>query len=176
MTLKKGFVGLLSIACVILSTQASASANPFGNLGNVIDTVNDVNATIDTFDQAMNGSPHSILSLSQTLGLDSDAVGIIDAVESTQQVFQLYDIWTQQLSSSEQDTLSWLVAQSFDSENLTPNILTTSDWFLQKSGAEQSQAMSTFSQLQDMIEATGQDKSQFLSYAACLAGGGNCSQ
>ena len=169
----KALAGLLSVACVMTATQASVSANPFGSIGNVMDTVNDVNATINDFEGAINGSPHSILSLSQTLGLDSEAMGVIDAVEATQQVFQLYDVWSKGLSAADQENVTWLVTQALGND-MSMDALAASSWFLSKTGAEQSQVTSTFLQLQDMVEATGQDKGQFLNYAACLASGGTC--
>lgn len=176
MNIKQGLAGLFSITCVMLSTQATVSANPFGSLGNAINTINEVNATIDTFEQAINGSPHSILSLSQTLGLNSEAMNVIDAVDATQQVLQLYNVWTNELSASDLDNLTWLVTQSLSNQDMSLDVLSASSWFLGKTGAEQSQVLSTFSQLQDIIEATGQDKGQFLNYAACLASGGTCTQ
>ena len=180
MTIKRGLAGLLSVTCVMLSTQMTASANPFGNIGNIgntINTINEVNATIDTFEQALNGSPHSILSLSQTLGLDSDAASVISAVESTQQVLQLYDIWTNGLSASELDVVSLLVTQLASDTDLSVETLATKAWFSQKPNSEQAQITSTFLQLQDMMEATGSNEGQFLNYATCLATGStSCAQ
>lgn len=177
MNIKRGLAGLLSVTCVMLAAPLSASANPFGSIGNVVNTVNEVNATIDTFEQALNGSPHSILSLSQTLGLDSEAANVIDAVEATQQVLQLYDIWTNGLSASELDVVSLLVTQLTSDQNLSVETLATKAWFSQKPSAEQTQITSTLLQLTDMMEATGQSEGQFLNYAACLATGSTtCTQ
>lgn len=169
MPLHKGVTGLLSAACIVLAAQTSASAGPFGGL---INTVNDMNRTINSVDRMINGTTHSINSLSDTLGLNSNQVSSVSEAESTDQVLELYEIWYTDLSPSEKETVSWLVMEHARNQSVSFETVAESDWFLQKSPEEQSQVASTFFKLQNIIDATAQDKSRFLAFAFCVNGGG----
>ena len=170
MRLNRGLTGFLSATCVLLAAQVSVSANPFNGLMNA---VNNVNRTVYSLDRTINGTAYTINSLSETLGLNLGG-GTVDADESdpTGQVLQVYQLWYEDLSASEQETVSWLVMEHARNQAVDFETVSSSDWFLQKPAAEQSQVAASFFKLQNIVEATAQDRSRFLAFAFCVNGGG----
>ena len=168
MRLNKGLTGFLSATCVLLATQVSVSANPFDGFMN---TINRVNRTVNSLDHTINGTAYTINSLSETLGLNGGTVSADDS-DPTGQVLQVYQLWYEDLSASERETVSWLVMEHARDQAVTFDTVSGSDWFLQKPAAEQSQVAASFFKLQNIIEATAQDRSRFLAFAFCVNGGG----
>jgi hypothetical protein len=166
MIFKLGLTSFVSAACILLSTQVSASANP---LGGILDAVNQVNRTVNSVDQTINGTRHTINSLSGTLGLDSSAAG--DSGDPTVQVLQLYQSWYGDLSPTDQETVSWLVMENARNQTVGFDTVSSSDWFLQKPAEEQSQVAATFFQLQSLLDASAQDRNRFLGFAFCVNSG-----
>ncbi|MGB3295784.1 MAG: hypothetical protein WBB01_22600 [Phormidesmis sp.] len=173
MRFNKGLTGFLSATCVLLATQVSVSANPFGEL---LNTVNNVNRNVNYLDRTINGTAYTINSLSDTLGLNlgSDGNSVeADASDPTGQVLEVYQLWYEELPASEQETVSWLVMEHARDQDVTFDTVSSSDWFLQKPAAEQSHVAASFFKLQNIIEATAQDRSRFLAFAFCVNGGGS---
>lgn len=174
MILKRSLTGFASITGIFLSTQVAVYANPFNS---IINTINSVNSTIRSLDSTINGTSHTINSLTDTLGisLDSDKANSISEAESTEQVLQVYEIWYGDISPEEQEIVSWLVMEHARNQTVTFDTIATSDWFLQKPVQEQSQVSATFFQLQNIIDATAQDRNRFLAFAFCInSGNENC--
>ncbi len=169
MRLNKGLTGFLSATCILLATQMSASANPFGEL---LNTVNSINRNVYYLDRTINGTAYTINGLSNTLGLDlgSNSNAISDS-DPTGQVLQVYQLWYQGLPATEQETVAWLVMEHARNQSVTFDTVSGSDWFLQKPAAEQSQVAASFFKLQNIIESTAQDRSRFLAFAFCVNGG-----
>lgn len=170
MRFNTGFAGLLSASLALVAIQAPASA---GGFGDIINTINRVNNTVYSLDRTINGTAYTINSLSETLGLNlgsnSDS---IDAEDPTGQVLQVYQLWYDGLPAADQETVSWMVMQQAQNQAVTFDTISTSDWFLQKPPAQQSQAAANFFKLQNIVEATAQDRSRFLAFAFCVNGGG----
>lgn len=169
MRFNKGLTGLISATCVVLATQMSASANPFGEL---LNTVNRVNNTVYYLDRTINGTAYTINSLSNTLGLNLSGDNSISETDETGQVLQVYQLWYEDLSASEKENVSWLVMEHARNQAVSFDTVSSSDWFMQKPATEQSQAAATFFKLENIIEATAQDRSRFLAFAFCVNGGG----
>ncbi len=169
MRLNKGLTGLISATCVVLATQMSASANPFGDF---LNTINRVNSTVNYLDRTINGTAYTVNSLSNTLGLNLGDGEDISESDETGQVLQVYQLWYEDLSASEKETVSWLVMEHARNQAVSFATVTSSDWFLQKPSAEQSQVAATFFKLENILEATAQDRSRFLAFAFCVNGGG----
>lgn len=170
MRLNKGLAGLLSASLALIAIQAPASAGGFGDL---INTVNRVNNTVYSLDRTINGTAYTINSLSETLGLNSKSNrDSIDAEDPTGQVLQVYQLWYDGMPAADQETVSWLVMQHAQNQAVTFDTVATSDWFKQKPAAQQSQVAANFFKLQNILEATAQDRSRFLAYAFCVNGGG----
>ena len=169
MKIKMGLAGLAS-ACLLLSFQTGASANPFGG---IINTINQVNGTINSVDRTINGTAYTINSLRDTLGISGG--GDADENDPTAQVMSLYESWHSDLSPTEQETVAWLVMEHARNQGVSFDTISQSDWFLQKPVAEQSQVAATFFKLQSLLDASAQDSNRFLGYAFCVnAGGGGC--
>ncbi|MGC1307682.1 MAG: hypothetical protein WA885_10660 [Phormidesmis sp.] len=166
MIVKLGLTSFVSATCILLSTQVSASANPFGG---ILDAVNQVNRTVNSVDRTINGTRYTINSLSETLGLNSSAAGNSD--DPTTQVLQLYQSWYKDLDASEQETVSWLVMENAKNQVVGFDTVSSSDWFLQKPAADQSQVAATFFQLQSLLDASAQDRNRFLGFAFCVNSG-----
>ena len=170
MSFRKKLACLVSASCVLFLTQIHASANPFGGIDETLDTVNDVNATINALDQAINGTGYTLNSLSDILGLNASDIFLED-VAAINQLSHVYEIWYGGLPLAEQETVAWLILELAQNEIVTLDMLSTSERFLQMSASEQSQVATTLFQLQSLVEATAQDEVRFLDFAACLNGG-----
>lgn len=174
MRLNKGLAGLLSASLALIAIQAPASAGGFGGLiDSVNNTVNRVNNTVYSLDRTINGTAYTINSLSETLGLNASSnKDSINAEDPTGQVLQVYRLWYDGMPAADRETVSWLVMQHAQNQAVTFDTVATSDWFKQKPAAQQSQAAANFFKLQNILEATAQDRSRFLAYAFCVNGGG----
>lgn len=169
MRLNKGLAGFISATCLLVTTQAPASAG----FWNVLDSINQVTNTINYLDNTINGTAYTLNSLGNTLGLNlSDRQDSINAEDPTGQVLQVYQIWYEELPTADQETVSWLVMQHAQNQSVTFETISNSDWFLQKTPTEQSQVAANFFKLQNIIEATAQEKNRFLAFAFCVNGGG----
>ncbi len=141
--------------------------------GDLLNTVNRVNRNVNYLNSTINGTAYTINGLSNTLGLDlGSREDAIDADDQTGQVLQVYQLWYEDLPAADQESVSWLVMQHAQDQDVTFETVSTSDWFLQKTPTEQSQAAANFFKLQDITEATAQEKSRFLAFAFCVNGGG----
>ena len=167
MTIRRSLTGLISAACLVAAAQVPASAG-FGDLLNTVDRVNN---TVNRLDRTINGTAYTINSLSNTLGVNADS-GSIDASDQTGQVLQVYQLWYEDLAMPEQENVSWLVMQHAQSQEVSFETVSGSDWFLQKTPTEQSQTASNFFKLQNITEATASERSRFLALAFCVNGGG----
>lgn len=171
MKLSKVLPGFITASCLLFVAQAPASAG-FGDLLNTIDRVN---GTVNRLDRTINGTTYTINSLSNTLGLnlssDSSSISASDD-DPTGQVLQVYQLWYEGLEADDQETVSWLVMQQAQNQDVSFETVSTSDWFLQKTPQQQSQAASNFFKLQNITEATAQEESRFLAFAFCVNGGG----
>lgn len=166
MKIKLGCVGFAATLCALAIHQTQVSANP---LRGIIDTVNGVNNTINSVDSTINGTTHSVNSLRDTLGLGSASA--VDSNDQTGQVLLLYKEWYSELPADEQETVSWLVMENARNQNVTFDTVSNSDWFLQKTSAEQSKVAANYFQLQNLIDASAQDRNRFLGYAFCVNSG-----
>ncbi len=169
MKINKALTAFVSAACLLTVSQAPASAG----FGDLLNTVNRVNRNLNYLNNTINGTAYTLTSLSNTLGLDLSAnEGAIDADDQTGQVLQVYQLWYESLPAAEQENVSWLVMQQAQNQDVTFETVSTSDWFLQKAPTEQSQTAANFFKLQDITEATAQERSRFLAFAFCVNGGG----
>ncbi|MEL7522183.1 MAG: hypothetical protein AAGJ80_11320, partial [Cyanobacteria bacterium J06553_1] len=168
MKIKQLLTGFVSAACLLSATQMPASAG----FGDLLNTVNQVNRTVNYLDNTINGTAYTINSLSNTLGLNNVDSDSIDANDQTGQVLQVYQLWYEDLSPADQENVSWMVMQRAQDQDVTFETVSNSDWFLQKTPAEQSQAAANFFKLQNITEATAQEESRFLAFAFCVNGGG----
>ena len=157
----------LSAACFLAAVQVPASAG-FGDLLNTIDRVNN---TVNRLDRTINGTAYTVNSLSNTLGLNVDEDDI-SADDPTGQVLQVYQLWYEDLAPADQETVAWLVMQKAQNQDISFETISSSDWFLQKTPEQQSQAASNFFKLQNITEAAAQEESRFLAFAFCVNGGG----
>ncbi|MEL6352472.1 MAG: hypothetical protein AAFR58_11965 [Cyanobacteria bacterium J06627_28] len=167
MKVNKILASILSAACVVTLTQVPASAG----FGDILNTVDRINNTVNRLDRTINGTAYTINSLSDTLGINADE-GAIDANDQTGQVLQVYQLWYEDLEPADQENVSWMVMQHAQNQDVSFETVSTSDWFLQKTPEEQSQTASNFFKLQNIIEATTQERSRFLAFAFCVNGGG----
>lgn len=169
MKIKTVLTGLLSATCLLAAAQVPASAG----FGDVLNTIDRVNYNVNRLDRTINGTAYTINSLSNTLGLDSSRTeGAVTADDPTGQVLQVYKLWYEELPAADQETVSWLVMQQAQNQDVSFETVSSSDWFLQKTPAQQSQAASNFFKLQNITEATAQEESRFLAFAFCVNGGG----
>ena len=160
MRLNRGLAGLAAAACVLAAAQAPASAG----FGDVLNTINRVNSNIYYLDRTINGTAYTINSLSNTLGIDAGEDEISAKDDPTGQVLQVYQIWYEEMPAADQETVSWLVMQNAQNQDVSFETISASDWFVQKTPAEQSQVASNFFKLQNIMEATAQDKSRFFGF------------
>lgn len=169
MKIKHVLTGFVSAACLLTAVQVPASAG----FGDVLNSINRVNSTLNYLDRTINGTAYTINSLSDTLGIDYGSNdGGVDANDQTGQVLQAYRLWYTDLSPAEQENVSWLVMQKAQNQDVSFETVSSSDWFLQKTPAEQSQTASNFFKLQNITEATAQEESRFYAFAFCVNGGG----
>ena len=169
MKIRKPLINLVSATCLLVAVQVPASAG----FGDLINTIDRVNYTVNRLDRTINGTAYTVNSLSNTLGLDlSSREGEISADDPTGQVLQVYQLWYEELPSADQENVSWLVMQHAQDQDVSFETVSNSEWFLQKAPAEQSQAAANFFKLQNITEATAQEKSRFLAFAFCVNGGG----
>lgn len=166
MNIKIGYVNVAATVCALALIQTQVSANP---LRGILDTVNEVNSTINSVDSTINGTNHSVNSLRETLGLESSSP--VDSNDSTGQVLLLYKEWYSELPADEKETVSWLVMENARSQSVTFDTVSNSDWFLQKTSAEQSKVAANYFQLQQLIDASAQDRNRFLGFAFCVNSG-----
>lgn len=161
--------GILSATCLLVAAQVPASAG----FGRVLNTIDRVNYNVNRLDRTINGTAYTINSLSNTLGLNSsDTEGAVTADDPTGQVLQVYQLWYEGLPAADQENVSWLVMQNAQGQDVSFETISSSDWFLQKTPEQQSQAASNFFKLQNIMEATAQEESRFLAFAFCVNGGG----
>lgn len=169
MKTNKVLTSFFAATCLLSALQIPASAG----FGDVLNSINRVNNTVNYLDRTINGTAYTINSLSDTLGLDLNSEeGAIDADDQTGQVLQVYQLWYEDLPAADQENVSWLVMQQAQNQDVTFETVSSSDWFLQKTPAEQSQAASNFFKLQNITEATAQEESRFYAFAFCVNGGG----
>ena len=169
MKIKTVLTGLLSATCLLAAAQVPA----FAGFGNILNTIDRVNYNVNRLDRTINGTAYTINSLSNTLGLDSSKTeSAVTAEDSTGQVLQVYQLWYEELAPADQETVAWLVMQQAQGQNVSFETVSSSDWFLQKTPAQQSQAASNFFKLQNITEAAAQEESRFLAFACCVNGGG----
>lgn len=166
----KTLTGILSASLVLVCATSPASANPFSG---ILNTINEVNRTIRSTDNAINQTTNNLGSLTNTLGINLGSSGndTLNETESTDQVLQIYQIWYNGLSSVDQETVSWLVMEHARNQTVTFDTVAASEWFQQKPITEQSQVSATFFQLQEIIDASAQDRNRFLGFAFCVNGG-----
>ncbi|PZO22230.1 MAG: hypothetical protein DCF25_03260 [Leptolyngbya foveolarum] len=170
MKINKILTSSLSAACLLAAVQVPASAG-FGDLLNTIDRVN---YTVNRLDRTINGTAYTVNSLSNTLGLNVRE-GDISADDPTGQVLQVYQLWYEELPAADQETVAWMVMQKAQNQDISFETISSSDWFLQKTPAQQSQAAANFFKLQNITEAAAQEESRFLAFAFCVNGGaGSC--
>lgn len=167
MRINKGLTAFVSAACILAAAQVPASAG-FGDLLNTVDRVNN---TVNRLDRTINGTAYTINSLSNTLGINADS-GSINADDQTGQVLQVYQLWYEDLAAPDQENVSWMVMQHAQNQDVSFETVSNSDWFLQKTPTDQSQAAANFFKLQNITEATAQERSRFLAFAFCVNGGG----
>lgn len=153
------FIGLTATVCALALNQTQVSANP---LRDIIDVVDGVNSTI-------NGTNHSFNSLRETLGLGSGSS--VNSNDPTGQVLLIYKEWYSELPDDEQETVSWLVMENARSQDVTFDTVSDSDWFLQQTSAQQSKVAANYFQLQDLLDASAQDRNRFLRFAFCVNSG-----
>ncbi|MEM9091847.1 MAG: hypothetical protein AAGC93_24305 [Cyanobacteria bacterium P01_F01_bin.53] len=167
----KTLTGILSASLVLVCTTSPASANPFSG---ILNTINEVNRTIRSTDNAINQTTNNLEGLTNTLGISfgSSDNGTLSETESTDQVLQIYKTWYNGLSSVDQETVSWLVMEHARNQAVTFDTVAGSEWFQQKPIAEQSQVSATFFKLQEIINASAEDRNRFLGFAFCVNGGG----
>ncbi|MGB7084432.1 MAG: hypothetical protein WBD47_02680 [Phormidesmis sp.] len=169
MKINKVLTSFISAACLLAAAQVPASAG----FGDFLNTIDRVNGTVNRLDRTINGTAYTVNSLSNTLGLDLNSQeGAIDADDETGQVLQVYQLWYEDLPSADQETVSWLVMQQAQDQEVSFETISSSDWFLQKTPAQQSQAAANFFKLQNITEAAAQEQSRFLAFAFCVNGGG----
>lgn len=176
MTSKAILAGLASATLLSVFMQSAATANPFGNIMNSVnevnETVNEVNETVETVEQVVN----TFNSLSDVLGLDTGLISSISDSDPTGQVMELYGMWFANQQSSEQANIAWLITEYATNENLSLDVVSATDWFLQKPATEQSQIADTFSKVTSLLDASNEDGNRFLGYASCInAGTASCS-
>ncbi|MGD1898512.1 MAG: hypothetical protein ACFB16_16340 [Phormidesmis sp.] len=167
--------GLASATLLTVLMPAAATANPFGNIMNSVnevnDTVNEVNDTVNTVEQVV----HTFDSLSSVLGLDTSISSSISDADPTGQVMELYGMWFASQQLSDQENIGWLITEYAANQNMSLETIADSDWFSQKTTAEQTQVADTFSKITSLLEASDQDSSRFLGYASCInAGAASC--
>ncbi len=169
MKIRKSLASLVSAACLLVAVQSPASAG----FGDLLNTINRVNNTVNSLDRTINGTAYTVNSLSETLGLNLNSrEGEISADDQTGQVMQVYQLWYEDLSAADKENVSWMVMQHAQDQDVSFETISNSDWFLQKTPTEQSQAAANFFKLQNITEATAQEKSRFLAFAFCVNGGG----
>ena len=169
MKIKTVLTGLLSATCLLTVAQAPASAG----FGDILNTIDRVNYNVNRLDRTINGTAYTINSLSNTLGLNSsDTESAVTADDPPAQVLPVYQLWYEELPATDQETVAWLVMQQAQGQDVTFDTVSSSDWFLQKTPTQQSQAASNFFKLQNITEATAQEESRFLAFAFCVNGGG----
>jgi len=163
-------------AGILLITQTAASANPFGNLGNILN--NQVQRTVE---RIVNRGTNTITTgveqaLFDTLNLNPNAVNNSSGnAGSNDQVLRIYEAWHGTLSSTDKETVSWLIMQHARNQTVTFETISSTEWFMQKPIAEQSQVASVFFKLQQVIDASASDRGRFLAFAFCInSGTQNC--
>lgn len=167
MKINKIITSSISAACLLVAVQVPASAG----FNDLINTVNRVNNTVYRLDRTINGTAYTINSLSNTLGLNVDEDDI-STDDPTGQVLQVYQLWYEDLPAADQENVAWLVMQKAQKQDVSFETVSNSDWFLQKTPEEQSQAASNFFKLENITEAVAQEESRFLAFAFCVNGGG----
>lgn len=167
MKINRIIIGSISTACLLAAVQVPASAG-FGDLLNTIDRVN---YTVNRLDRTINGTAYTVNSLSNTLGLNVEE-GDISTDDPTGQVLEVYQLWYEGLPAEDQETVAWLVMQKAQNQDVSFETISSSSWFTQKTPAQQSKAAANFFKLQDITEATAQEESRFLAFAFCVNGGG----
>jgi len=169
MKIKTVLTGLVSATCLLAAAQVPASAG----FGDVLNTIDRVNYSVNRLDRTINGTTYTVNSLSNTLGLNSsDTENAVTSDDPTGQVLQVYQLWYEELPAADQENVAWLVMQQAQNQDVSFETVSSSDWFLQKTPAQQSQAASNFFKLQNITEATAQEESRFLAFAFCVNGGG----
>ncbi len=167
---------LLSATLVLALYQTAASANPFRIIEDALNTINRGASTLDNTTNTLNRANSSVDRLLDSLGLSSDEAGnSLGDSGSTDQVLAVYEAWYGTLSTTDKETVSWLIMQHARNQTVTFETISTTDWFMQKPIAEQSQVSSVFFKLQQVIDASADDRDRFLAFAFCVnSGAQNC--
>ena len=167
MKINRILTGSISAACLLAAVQVPA----FAGFGDLLNTIDRVNYTVNRLDRTINGTAYTVNSLSNTLGLNVSE-GDISADDPTGQVLEVYQLWYEDLPAADQETVAWLVMQKAQNQDISFETISSSSWFLQKTPAQQSQAAANFFKLQNITEAAAQEESRFLAFAFCVNGGG----
>jgi len=163
-------------AGVLLMTQTAASADPFGNLGNIIN--NQIQRSVeDMVNRGTNAVTTNVeQALFDALGLNPSTVNnSAGNTGSDDKVLRIYEAWYGDLSGTDKETVSWLIMQHARNQTVTFETISSTEWFMQKPIAEQSQVASVFFKLQQVIDASANDRGRFLAFAFCVnSGTQNC--
>ncbi len=166
----------LYAAGVLLVTQTAASANPFGSLGNMIN--NQIQRSLESIvNRGTSAITNSIeQSLFDALNLDPNSVGNSSSTaNSGDQIFKIYEAWYGSLSGTDKETVSWLIMQYARNQAITFETISSTEWFMKKPTTQQSQISSVFFKLQQVINASANNRDRFLAFAFCInSGNGNC--
>lgn len=161
---------------VLLMTQTAASANPFRNLGNIFN--NQIQRSVEG---VVNRGTNAITTgaeqaLFDALNLNPSSVNNSSGnANSGDQVLRIYEAWYGSLSDTDKETVSWLIMQHARNQTVTFETISSTEWFMQKPIAEQSQVASVFFKLQQVIDASANDRGRFLAFAFCVnSGTQNC--
>lgn len=160
-----GYSSVFLFSAICLSSLPSL-ANPFGSIER---TLNGINGTINGVNGTVNNTTRTIDNLNNVLGIDGRSSNSDDP---TEQVLDIYQTWYKGLSASDQEIVSWLVMEYARNNAVTFETLSTSEWFLQKNLQEQQKVAALFFKVNEIVTATGGEKSRFLAFAFCVNSGG----
>jgi ABC-type multidrug transport system fused ATPase/permease subunit len=167
--LGKVFIGVVSM---LLLTQATASANPFDSINDILNIVDDANRVLDRTNTTIDRTSGSVDRLFDTLNLSPDTVNTsVSGENSIDQVLRIYEAWYGTLTPNDKETVAWLVMQHARSQTMTFETLSSSEWFLQKPVDEQMQVGNVFFKLQQIIDETVNERERFLAFAFCVNSG-----
>jgi hypothetical protein len=170
--LKFSLISLASASAMVLALQSSALANPFRFINDIVDTINNANRSVDSLNRAINNTSDTINNLTNTLGINPNNLdSSVSDADSTGQVLLVYDAWYSELSTSDQEIVSWLVMEHARNPAVSFETIASSEWFWQQSVEEQSQVAAMYFKLDEIIKATQNEKGRFLAYAFCVNGG-----
>jgi hypothetical protein len=154
---------------VILSTLFFNQAPSFAQF-RIFDQIN---RTLQQIDGTVNNTSRTIENTKKTTDNLGKVLGVSNSSNSN--IFDMYAAWYKGLSPSDKEVVSFLVMEYAQNKMTSFEQFSQSNWFKQKDMQGQQQAGALFFKFNEVVNATGSEKTKFLAFAFCVnSGQQNC--